>query len=338
VALAVVAHALDRIRSPVLRALLSRSSWLRDIARSREHRITAIGLASLCIALVLSVGFTASLFLWAPLVLGTSHIVADLRYLLLDPYRPAPLRIRDASVAILLISCIVWQEPLLGWLAVLVTQVLSPLREHSLQRWILRASGISIVGIICFCSYLFPVVSSYILLHAHNAIAIIFFAAVFHRRGVEPSSFAARWSIPLAIGVAGSMIMAGAFDIALKNIPAASVAQYVLPEAAIDTLPPIACARIVALFVFMQSMHYTIWLRLIPELTRPRAGMRSFDSSLRALRHDLGAVVVVATVAITVTFLLIGAVNTGIARDWYLRLAGFHAYLEIAVLIRWMRL
>jgi hypothetical protein len=337
VALAAVAHALDRVRSPLLRVLLSRSSWLRGIARSRERRLVAIGLTSLGIALFLSVGFTTGLFLWAPLLLGVPHIAADFRYLLLDPYRPAPLRVRDGAVALLLVACVVWQAPTLGWMAVLASQILLPLHGLSLTRRLLRAASICGIGVVCCLAYQFPVGSSYLLLHAHNAIAIIFFTAMFSRRREHPASFTTKWTVPTAIGLAALLIMTGAFDATLQHAPVESVAQYVLPTSSTATWSPIVCARIVALFVFMQSMHYAIWLRLIPELLRPRAGMRSFDASLRSLRQDIGSLAVVATVAMAALFIVFGLVNTSVARDWYLRLAGFHAYLEIAVLIRWMR-
>jgi hypothetical protein len=299
--------------------MLSRSSWLRTIARSREHRIAAIGFTSLGLALLLSLGFTTSLFLWAPLLLGVPHLAADIRYLLLDPYRPTPLRMRDGAVAVLLAASFVWQA-----------QMLAPPHGSPL----LRAAAIGSIGIVCFVAHQFPVGSSYMLLHGHNAIAIIFLIAMPHRR--RQASFAAKWSLPFAIGVAALLMMTGVFDAALQIAKVETVTQYVLPPSVVATWPPIVSTRIVALFVFMQSMHYTIWLRLIPEIVRPRAGMRSFDASLRALRQDVGSWAIVAIAVLSTLFIVLGLVNTSMARDWYLRCAGFHAYLEIAILVRWV--
>ena len=69
----------------------------------------------------------------------------------------------------------------------------------------------------------------------------------------------------------------------------------------------------------------------LPEEARPRPGIRSFRSSLRALEDDLGSalLVVAALSAVAVAARAIGSIEA--ARLLYLRGAGFHAYLEIAL-------
>jgi hypothetical protein len=53
------------------------------------------------------------------------------------------------------------------------------------------------------------------------------------------------------------------------------------------------------------------------------------------LQHDFGAVVVWGIVAVAVALIAFGMHNALDARQWYLRIAGSHAYLELAFLARW---
>jgi hypothetical protein len=70
----------------VLKLVLSRSAWLRLVVQSRAYRIELLALSSLVVALALTLSAPSLLFMWAPLVLGVPHLVADVRYLVLAPY------------------------------------------------------------------------------------------------------------------------------------------------------------------------------------------------------------------------------------------------------------
>ena len=102
-------------------------------------------------------------------------------------------------------------------------------------------------------------------------------------------------------------------------------------------LSPIArsplASRFVLFFAFAQTVHYAVWLRLVPEDDRPRAGVRSFASTARALRSDLGVPVLFAFVALAALFVVWAFVSLHAARLGYLQLAVTHGYLEIAVAI-----
>jgi hypothetical protein len=88
----------------------------------------------------------------------------------------------------------------------------------------------------------------------------------------------------------------------------------------------------VLFFAFAQSVHYAVWLRLIPEDDRARPGLRSFTSSVRALTQDVGRPLVVFAGVLTLALSAWALSDLCAARDVYLRVAGFHAYLELAVL------
>ena len=174
-----------------------------------------------------------------------------------------------------------------------------------------------------------PVESSYVLVHAHNAIAVLLFAWVFGRGR-------ARWGLPLALAVTSALVLSGALDAALPGSALDEVAGYLLPLAALDQWSASWCARLAVLFVFLQSVHYAIWLRLIPELARPRDGARSFRASLAALQRDFGPLPVALFAVAALLLLVLAARDPLLAQREYLRFAGFHAYLELAFLARWL--
>ncbi len=331
-ALAGVAYALDRVRSPALKIVLARSAWLRTVAASRALRIEFLAVASIAVTLLITVGAPVTMFLWGPLVLGVPHLVADVRYLVLRPYSPTLQRWRDLSVAALLIAAAWYSSSLasvqIGGAAVLVALALTPLSAHTARALLRRAAWLAAAVALYVVVWRNPLMSLYVLLHGHNVVAILLFTVVFGRGR-------ARWLVPLVAAVGAALILSGAVDHWLSVRQLDEFTGYLLPTSALDAWSPTMCARVAVSFVFLQSVHYTIWLRLIPEQARQRNGMRSFTASLRALQHDFGAVVVWGIVAVAVALIAFGMHNALDARQWYLRIAGSHAYLELAFLARW---
>ena len=88
--------------------------------------------------------------------------------------------------------------------------------------------------------------------------------------------------------------------------------------------------RAVLLFAFLQSVHYLVWIRLIPEDARKQPTPRTFNKSLMALRSDFGWVweaVLFGAVALCVWAVL----DIAQARRSYLQLIFFHGFLEFAI-------
>lgn len=327
--LAAVAQSLDRVRSPVLKQVLSRSAWLRVVVQSRAFRIELLALSSLVVALAMTLSAPSLLFMWAPLVLGVPHLVADVRYLVLAPYAAVPQRARDVLVVGMLAATLWWVSPVVGLAAVVVTLGLSPLRQTTLRTVALRVGLLALASGVCGVAWRDPINVSYVLLHAHNVVAVLLFALVFGRGR-------ARWLVPALVAAVVAAVAGGLADPWLHRASLDNLAGYVLPTHALNTWAPITCARIAVLFIFLQSVHYTIWLRLLPEQARPRNAMRSFGASLQALQHDFGRVVVVGFALLSCGLLLWGWHDVFAARQGYLRLANFHAYLELAFLARWL--
>jgi hypothetical protein len=100
--------------------------------------------------------------------------------------------------------------------------------------------------------------------------------------------------------------------------------------------PPVLALRLVLTFAFLQSVHYAIWLRLIPEDDRPRAAPRPWRATWRALVEDFGAKPLVIFGVLALGIAAWAVVDLTQARLGYLRLAVFHGYLELAVGALWL--
>ena len=84
------------------------------------------------------------------------------------------------------------------------------------------------------------------------------------------------------------------------------------------------------MFAFAQAVHYGVWLRLIPEDDRKQATPRPFIATFRALRQDMGGVVLLVATLLATGLAAWAVFDLAEARMSYLRLALFHGYLELA--------
>jgi hypothetical protein len=348
-ALATVARQLDRVRSPLVGATLGRSSALRHLLARRDARLALGAAAALFAALAVSVAAPSAWFLWGPLILGVPHVLADARYLVLSPYRRIALRRRDAVLVAGLVAFAAFSAPWLGAAVVLgsVALAAAPDRRSAAlaappdRPAIVVAAGALAAGrgrraavlaaalVLAVTAWAWPVVTSYAVMHAHNLIALIALAALGHRR-VGAGLLAGALAVTAAI-------LAGALDPILPLPALDGLAGYVLPDAALAAWPPALCARVALSFVFLQGLHYAAWLRLIPAAVRPHGGMRGFGASLRALERDCTAPVVIAVALVAIALPALAVAREPQAlRALYVQLAGGHAYLELAVLARWL--
>jgi hypothetical protein len=102
----------------------------------------------------------------------------------------------------------------------------------------------------------------------------------------------------------------------------------VWPDASVVVL-----RRAIFIYVFGQQLHFTTWLRLVPEADRPSPLPHSFARAVAALRTDLRswAGPALAAAALGVVALLAGG---ALARETYFALTYFHVGLEAAALTR----
>lgn len=314
-----------------------RVRWLRALAPLLGPRLgllmrrpdlrVAIGgvlgvLGALACALVLPL-WTLAL---APLFLGVPHLLADLRYLVVRPGLHRRTRLLLGVGLPLLVTGLGAGMPA-GLCAVLATLLLTEGARGAAWR---RGLGVLLAGslLILGCVRGFYE-QELILAHGHNLVAVVLWWLWRPRRG-------ALHALPVALFlVAGAALLVGAAR------PLAGALDWVGPsalslDAHADALAPMfepaLATRLVLLFCFAQGVHYSLWLRLIPEEDRDRLAPRSFRASLTALRAELGAPIL-AGAGLAVVGLLGWAVrDLCAARVGYFRLALFHGYLELCAL------
>jgi len=326
-ALAAVARELDRVRSPLVGAVLRRSAVLRGVAADPRARLALGAVLAVVVALATSMATPALWFLWAPLALGVPHVLADVRYLMLAPYRRIALRRRDGLLAVGLLAFAVIEAPQLGAAVVIGAIVMTPAADAR-RRSAVLAAAIALA----YVAWSSPVIASYAVMHAHNVVALaVLLALASHRR--------VAWVLTAAALAITAVVLLGGLDAVLPMRALDELAGYVLPDAALEGWSTAACARVALTFVFLQGVHYAVWLRLIPAIARPHHGMRGFGASVRALERDctVPIIAIVAAAAFALPAMaILGASDPATLRALYVRLAGGHAYLELAVLARWL--
>ncbi len=309
---------LDIVRAHLLRFVAPR--W-RSLVVDREVRVTFFATCLLLSALV-----TTSLVpMWflaiGPIVWGIPHVISDLRYLVARPgYHRRP-GIAIAVTAGLIASGLGFtlRAALAGAAAALI---------FARTSWQRRAVGIGVLGVLFAITAWAGPLADLFFAHGHNAVAFGFWWAWRKRKG------RLHW-LPLAIFILGAaLIVAGALDpwvtrmglhARWTGLSVGSLAYQLSP-----TMHGPWPVRMLVLYAFGQSAHYVVWMRLVPEEERPSATPRSFAQSFRALRADVGPVVLWIMLAGIFALTAWAVTSLGAARNGYIQLAFFHGYLEIA--------
>ncbi|MBV1858891.1 MAG: hypothetical protein KUG77_10805, partial [Nannocystaceae bacterium] len=162
--------------------------------------------------------------------------------------------------------------------------------------------------------------------HLHNFGAVAFWWAWRARRG------RAHW-VPLVLLLAASCLL-------LSSIGVEWVGSKFEWHATGDSadrqlwrlapgLAPMLGMRLVLLFCFMQSVHYAMWLQMIPDEERRRSTVMTFRASLRDLERDFDRVALLVLAVLAVGLLLWASFDMLAADRGYFRMARFHGTLEV---------
>lgn len=315
---------LDALRRGCLRAL---GPAARPFLRDPELRGAAMFIATVALALLLTLLVPLWLLAVSPLVLGVPHLVADVRYLVARPQLH-----RRFWLALLVGAPLLLAGLGLGVRAGLVA-VLAALACADGPRW-RKAAGAAVVGAAALYGYrhgAYPL--ELFIAHLHNGIGVLLWWLWRPRRS-------RLHLLPLALfALAGALLLTGLVP------PVASAVGELAGPAGLpldwqrDTLapglPPEWGLRLLLLYAYAQSVHYGVWLRLVPEEDRERPTPRTFAASLRALRADLGTPLLAAALLVAVGLAGWALRDLLAARTGYFRLALFHGYLELCALALW---
>ncbi len=304
---------LDAARSALLRPW---GASLHGLISSRARRVAFSGALGVSVAFALALGAPIWMLALGPVLLGVPHVLADVRYLVVRPglHRRVPLLVLAGTP--LLVAAM---EPRVEvGLFVAVGAVLA-----ARAAWTRKAALLAGLALLLAAAWNEGFLAQVVLLHVHNAIALALWWGWRQRS-------ASAWVVP-ALAVAGTVaIFSGAVEPLLWSGPVDPQLDVYAPD-----LPPVLAARLLLSFVFLQSVHYLVWLRLMPEDDRDRPAPRPFSASWDALRSDFGTPALALTALAALGIAAWGAFDLAAARDGYLRLAGFHGYLELGVLALW---
>jgi hypothetical protein len=315
----------DAMRSAVLRAASRATPTVgRRLFADRDARVVLYGVLATATALALAVLTPLWLLALGPIVLGVPHLMADARYLVVRPglHRRVPF-----LVAVLAPLVLVWLWPTLaaGLVGVLGAIVVA-------RGALVKKALLALVWAALFAGALaFGRTGDVLFAHLHNFVAIgLWWAWTGKRRPMHGL-------VLLAFGLGLAFCFFGpALDIVWKMHAFSAPGSGLDLGREVRSLSPVADptlgVRFVLAFAFAQSVHYAVWLRVLPEDDRARPGMRSFASSWNPLLADMGTVPVALAGAVLVGLLAWALSDPAAARDGYLRLAISHGHLELAVI------
>ena len=316
------------ISGPIAVADLLRRRWLRllgglarPIVRHRELRIALMFTAVVCTALLGTLLAPMWLLILGPLIWGVPHLLADLRYLVFRTgYHRRPLLWLVAGGPLLwtaLGGALIW-----GFVGAAAAALLA--RARALRRLaaaaVLLASGAMLATLGSAGDIIFA--------HAHNFIAVALWWLW------RPRVTRLHW-VPLALFVAASVFLVsepalrlahatGGLDWFTGGMGPAYQSWRISPG-----LAPELGLRLVLLYCFAQSIHYAVWLQLLPDESRQRATPPTFRASHEDLRADFGDLGLAIAGVLAVGLALWAVVDLMQASHGYFRMARFHGHLEL---------
>lgn len=328
---------LDWVRGSLLRSLV-RLPLLRDWLTVRDRRIALVAAVGIGLSFLLTLVVPAALYAIGPIVLGVPHVASDVRYLVVRRGLP-----RWLSVAVLggcgslfAVRLLELYAPGDLWparleLGIAGTGALGLVAFAALQNKSARRRGVVAASLLAGgfgVALAWPHQARLVLAHLHNLVAVAIWIALFR------SSRRALW-LPLGcLLLASGLLLSGATFSTLVSFGGHEFLGQNLLEVA-DWLAPglgVLGVNLTIAYVFWQSIHYSVWLGWIPQEETRGQGSLTFRQSLRSLLGDFGPAGFWFVASGVVTLVVLATFSLHRTRDVYLFLAGFHAYLEIAML------
>jgi hypothetical protein len=330
---------IDRARALLNRLVLS--STLGRGMRHKETRIAVRALVGLAVTLSLTAMAPLLLFAIGPVLFGVPHLAADLRYLVLQPrYTPTAralvllgcvpfVLVRGLPIVGVVATCGARVEVAAATVCLLAAAIAAGLSARAPSRLLVVVPLLMALGAL---AYRHTDGARIVFVHLHNLVAIVLWGLLFRARRGAGRALA----LPVACTTVATLAMCGWGAVHAESLAATealgvrlgTIAGWLAPG-----LPLRAGIPIVLSYILLQSVHYSIWLGLVPAEAVRGDAARSFRMSLRALLRDFGAAGLVAIALFSIGTVALATRNLNATRDTYLTLSAFHGYLELAVLV-----
>ncbi len=168
-----------------------------------------------------------------------------------------------------------------------------------------------------------------VFVHVHNAVAIVLWLALFRSR-------LRAVLIPLTlIGAATAFFFTARpfyWAEATGGLQAFGLHLLVAADWVAPGLSPKNAVGLTMAYVFLQSVHYSAWLLLIPQEDVRAEGTTTFRMSARSLLSDFGLYALLALALTAAVVVAAAFFDVHRTRALYLSLAMFHGYLELTLL------
>ena len=289
------------------------------LVRRRDLRVAVFGTTVIAAALAGSIFLPLWLLALGPVILGTPHVLSDVRYLVMRPGYHRRIRLWLPVGLPLVVAGCGFHPMEFGFAAVAAAAVLC---AGGVKKKLIVLAATAVLATACVAV---GDVSRIIFAHVHNLVALVLWWSW------RPRNHWGAWLVPLFFVLAAAALSLGwltPLTAAWSWIPGGigldSHAETLAPGLSIEW-----AGRLVVLFAFAQAVHYGIWLRLIPEDDRPRETPRTFNASFRALENDVGRAVLWSSAIVATGIAVWAVLDLAAARIGYLRMALFHGYLEL---------
>lgn len=322
-----VLAALDRVRGVLLREVV-RAPLLGDAIKDRQRRISLRIATAIVAAFALAVVAPAATLAISPIVLGVPHVASSIRYLVVRQRLPRAWIVVVCAAAVAMMALRVGEQ------YVGPAHVFARLEVGLATAWAVAAVcfgavtrkrlvvGLGLVTGAGAIALAHPVLARLAFVHVHNLGALALWL-IFARN--KRALLVAGILVAIALLVFGSLkpLSPSALGVDLEVVGA-----WLVPGAAAAIAIPLVLAH-----VFTDSIHYAFWLGVIPEETLRHEGTLSFSMTWRALRRDFGDAGLVAIIACAIAVVALALFGLARARSAYFAFAGFHGYIEGAMLI-----
>jgi hypothetical protein len=330
------AEPLDRLRRRVLLGLVRTPAIGRVLVR-RDARLALHAAASVGVAFALTLLCPGVLFVAGPALFGVAHVASDARYLVLRRALPrwwtlglaagcgALFALRALELALPGLGSLATVEVAVGWtwaLSAVAAGAAAASDGRATRRAALAGPLLAAVGVAA-CAR--PHLARLVFAHVHNVVAIALWIWLFRARR--------RFALPaLALLVACAALLLSGVALPWVHFSGPGAARLVDESifAWPAWMPQRTALALGVLYVMLQSIHYTVWLALIPQDDARAEGTLSFRMSLRSLARDFPAPWLVVIVVLAAAVLGASAFDVHRTRQLYLSLATFHGYLELA--------
>jgi hypothetical protein len=329
------------------RALL-RTTWrvplLGRAMRSVDTRLPLLATMSVASAFLVTCFAPGLLFVLGPALLGVPHVASDVRYLVLRQPRlagwTATIALGIAALILLRVAEMLAPRALPFALVEVATgctwvgmAAWMGARAHSARpRWWRAGLVTLLVTALATSAIAHPEQARALLAYGHNLVAPLIWVVLFRGRKM-------RALLPITlIGVGACLLLLGVSRPFLRFDDPWVAALARDARIAAPTLAPASALAIGVSYVFLQAVHYSIWLAWIPQERIRENATLTFRMSVRSAKRDFGPWGMGLVLGASLVMIAGSFVAPHRCRHLYLSVATFHVYLELACLaFLWMR-